>query len=490
MSDLLLLLPEIYLALTLVLIIASEVAYHGEPVRLTGAMALMGLSGAFIQTLLTFRAAPAQLLGQALSVDGLSLFFKLFATLLGALTIISARDTREMPRSSRPEFCALIVGASLAMCVASSATDVLLAFLSLQFLNLLSVLLAGFSKSSVRSTEAAVKHLAFSAVSGFLFLFAVAILFASTSTVNILEMHRLLTANPLPREGALVVFMLLLMSLGFQMSAFPMSLSAPDVIEGAPTPVSGFLSIAPRVAGFAVAIRFLLVLFAQPALSPGQWEVLGNLDWPRIAGLMAGMTMLFGSLLALRQTGAKRLVAYLAVAESGFLLMGLLVLDQVGVGALLFNCMVQLFALIGAFTVLSYIQDELRSDRLADLKGLHHRAVPESIALILFLSCLIGLPPLPGFIGKFALVGAAIRHHWYFLAGFAILSIALATFGLARLAYSLVGDLRDFRLAGPVAALQPRRIFLAALFVPLVLVGIFAEPLLAWAVQSLRFILW
>jgi NADH-quinone oxidoreductase subunit N len=490
MSDLLLLLPEIYLAITLVFIIASEVAYHGEPMRLTTGMAVLGLSGAFIQTLLTFRAAPAQALGHALSVDGLSLFFKLFFTLLGALAILAARETREMSKGNWTEFCALVVGSCLAMCIASSATDVLLAFLALQFLNVLGFLLAGFSKSSLRSTEAAIKHLTFGAVSAFLFLFAVAILFASTGTISIHEMHQLLVQNPLPREAALVVFMLLLLSLGFQMAAFPMSLASPDVIEGAPTPVSGFLSLAPRVAGFAVAIRFILVIFAQPALNPGQWQVLGVLDWPKIAGLIAGLTMVSGALLALRQTSAKRLVAYLAVAESGFLLMGLLVLDQVGVAALLFNCLVQLFALIGSFTVLSHIHDEIKSDRLADLKGLSLQAVPESIALILFLSCLVGLPPLPGFVGKFTLVGAAIRHHWNALAALAILSSALATVGLARLAYSLVGDLRQLRVGALGAAVQPRRVFLAALFVPMVLVGIFAEPLLVWAAQSLRFILW
>lgn len=490
MNDILFLLPEIYLAFTLALVIASEVAYHGEPRRLITGLALLGLGGAFIQTLLAFRVAPVLVLDQALSMDGLSLFFKLFFILLGALTLLAARSSRELSEVNRPEFSALIIGCTLAMSIAVSATDVLVIFLSIQVLNILGFLLAGFSKRSIRSTEAAVKQLAFGAVSGLLFLFAIAMLFASTGSVSLLDLHRQLVQAPLPNQAALVVFVLIFLSLGFQMATFPMSLSAPDVIEGSPTPVSGYLAIAPRVAGAAVAVRLLLVLFAQPNLEPGRWQILGGVDWPRIVGLIAGLTMVSGALLALRQTSAKRLVAYLAVVESGFLLLGLLVLDQVGVGALLYSCLMQLFALTGAFLVLSHFWDELGTDRLSELKRLPRQAVPEAVALVLFLASLVGLPPLPGFIGKFALVGVALQHQWSFLAVLAVLAMAISVIALSRLAYGLMGDLRALPSQPASLDSRPRRIFLGALFIPMFLLGIFAEPLLAWVTRSIRFILW
>lgn len=489
MRDFVILLPEVFLAITLAGLIAGEIGYHGERVRLISVTALIGLFGAFVQTLLTYKYGATQVFGHVLTIDGLSLFFKLFFIALAALAIVTASYSREITQEKRTEFCTLVVASCLAMCLAASAADMLVAFLALQFMNVLGYFLAAFGRRSLRSTEAAVKHLAFGAVAGALFLYSIAILFASTHGVNIYEMHRALVAQPMNPETSLVVFMLMFLSFCFQFGAFPMYLWQPDVLEGAPTPVSAFLSLGTRAAGFAVATRFLIVLFAQPAAAKGQWQVLGTLDWTKIAALVSGLTMIIGALMAFRQTAAKRLVSCLVVAESGYLLLGLLVLDEVGVAAILYNFVVQLFALMGAFYVIAFIVDELKSDQLQDLRGMLARAVPECICLVLFLACLVGLPPLPGFIGKFTLVGAAIRHQWYFLAVIALISTAVSTAAIARLAFALVGDFR--KMQSPAIEQPPiRRALLAALLVPMALVGIFADQVLSLAGQSLRFILW
>jgi NADH-quinone oxidoreductase subunit N len=489
LKEFVLLLPEIFLAITLLGILMGEVAYHGERLRLVSITALLGLTGAFIQVLLTYQYGASQIFGQAVSIDGLSLFFKLFFILLAGLAVGGSLHSREIPPSLRSEYSALIIGSALAMCLASSASDLLLAFTCLQLMNILGYFLAGYGKRSSRSTEAAIKHLGFGVVSAALLLYGMAVLFMATHTINIYEMHRALLASPMPKSTALVVFMLIFSSLSFQFAAFPMHLWAPDVLEGAPTPASGFLSLGTRAAGLAVALRLFLVVFAQPALLDGQWDVLGPLDWPRIVALVSGITMLLGALLAFRQKSAKRLVAYLVVAETGFLLLGLLVLDEVGVTALLYNLVVELFALMGAYYTLSFLVNELRSDRLEDLKGMLSRAVPECSALILFLICLVGIPPLPGFVGKFALIGAVVRHQWNFLALVGVVSIAISTAAVARLAFSMVGSLTP-RTDQLVVATRGQRAFLAILFIPMVLVGMFAEQVLGWAGQSLRFIFW
>jgi NADH-quinone oxidoreductase subunit N len=490
MKDVVLLLPEIFLAVTVAGIVISEVGYHGERTRLLTATALVGLAGALVQTLLTYEAGATLALDGTLAIDGFSLFFKLFFVLLATLAVLTSLDGREIGEERRAEYCALVIAAALAMCFAAASADLLLAFLSLQAMNVIGYFLAAYGKREARSTEAAVKHLAFGAISGAFFLYGAAILYASTHSLNIYEMHKALTASPLPDSTALVVFMLMFLSFAFQFGAFPMHLWTPDVLEGAPTPVSAFLSVGTRAAGFAFALRFLIIVFAQPALAPGQWQVLGEVDWPGVVALVAGLTMAIGALLAYRQEGSKRLVAYLVVAQTGFLLLGLLVLDEVGIAALLYNLVVELFALMGAYHVLSTFQDEIGSDRLEDLKGLLGRAVPECIGLVLFLTCLVGVPPLPGFLGKFTLVGVAIRHEWYFLAALAIGASTLGMVAVARLAYSLVGEFRRPAVAAPIVPAPARRIVLGALFVPLVLVGVFAELVLGWAGQSLRFILW
>jgi NADH:ubiquinone oxidoreductase subunit 2 (subunit N) len=209
---------------------------------------------------------------------------------------------------------------------------------------------------------------------------------------------------------------------------------------------------------------------------------------------VAGITMLVGGLLAVRQQSAKRMVGCLVVANTGFLLLGLLVLDQVGVAALLYNLVVDLFALMGSFYVLAFFYDELRSDRLENLRGMLGRAVPECICLVLFLLCLIGLPPTPGFIGKFALIGAVVRHQHPLLAAAAILSMTFSTAAVARLAYHLIGDFRGLAQIGATgshfAGARQRQIFLLGLMVPMLMAGVFAEFVLSWAGRSLGFILW
>lgn len=494
MTEFALLLPEIILLVTVLGIMVSEVGYHQESVRLVVPTALLGFGGAFIQTLFNYRFGAEQIFGGTLSADSFSLFFKLLAISLGVLTIIASSHSKEIADDKRAEFSAFVVAYCLGICLVSAATDLILVFVGLQCLNVLGYLLSAYQKNSVRSTEAAVKYLAFGVTSAGLFLFGVAILFASTQSVNIYEINRALVATPLPSEASITIFILIFSALAFQLAAFPMQLWAPDVLEGAPTPVSAFLSVGSRVAGFAVSLRVLIALFARPALELGRWRVLGGVDWTQVIGIAAGISLISGAALAFRQKSAKRMVANLVVAETGFLLLGLLVLDEVGVAALLYNLVVDLFALTGAFYCISFLVDRLRSDHMDDLRGALGGAVPECIALLLFLGCLVGVPPLPGFVGKFVLIGAAIRHQWYLLAALAIGSSALSLIAVSKLAQRLVGDFRQYVGAtfkdSSKQELRQRRIFLVSLLLPMGLVGVFADRVLSWAGQSLRFIFW
>lgn len=489
MTEFFLILPEVFLALTLGFVVFGEITYHGEQRRLILPTALMGMGAAFIQTILTYQFGATQVFHQALSVDGLSLFFKLIFILLAALAAITTAHTGEIPPQKRSEYLALILASTVTMCIAASAADMLLIFLCLQGVNIMAYFIAGYGKRSILSIEAAVKFMLFSAVAAGLFLYGLAMLFSVTHTLNIYEMHQILMTTPLTREVMLVVFMLMLLSLSFQFGAFPMYFWAPDVVDGTPTPAVAFLSLGTRATGLVVALRFFINVFAQPSIAQGQWQVLGAIDWTRILGFVSGVTMLVGSLLAIRQRSAKRLVGCIVIAETGVLLLGLLVLDQVGIAALLYNLVIELFSLIGIFYVLSYLYDQLGSDHFDELKGAMGRAVPECICLVLFLLTLVGVPPLPGFIGKFTLVGAAVRHQWLALAGIAMVSMGISTVAIFRLLYSLVGDLRS-TLAQPFVASQERQGFLLGITFPIFLLGFFADLVLAWAGKSLGFIFW
>ncbi|MGK5083588.1 proton-conducting transporter membrane subunit [Bdellovibrionota bacterium FG-1] len=495
MREFVLILPEVILALTLAFIVAAEISYHGERTRLVAGTAQVGLAAAFVQTLITYQYSATQIFDGALAIDGLSLFFKVLFIILASLTLWTTMQSREIAKERQTEFFALVLASTLAMSLAAGAADLLLAFLCLQFMNIVGYFLAGFGKRSIYSAEAAVKYMVFSSVAAALFLYGLAVLFALTHGFNIYEIHKALVTHPLTHSSMLVVFMLIFLALSFQLSAFPMYLWTPDVLEGAPTSSSGFLSFGVRAAGVAVTLRFLIVMFAQRSDLDGQWQILGALDWTRIVALVSGMTMLIGSLLAVRQTAAKRMVGCLVVAQTGFLLMGVLVLDQVGVAALLYNLVVEVFALMGSFFVLAFFFDELGSDSLEGLRGMLSRAVPECGFLVLFLLCLIGLPPTPGFVGKFALIGAVVRHHWHVLAVVAIAAMTLSTAAVARMAFYLVGDFRAGSLRPGsygkfITPSRGRQAFLVGVMVPVVMLGVFAEFVLNWAGKSLGFILW
>lgn len=488
MKEFFILMPEIFLVLTLAFVVIGEITYFGEQVRLIVAISLLGLGGAFCQTLLSYQYGANQIFGGVLSVDGFSLFFKLLSILLAGLAIASVSQSKEITSNRRTEYCALVLAAALAMCLIASAADLILASLSLLLLNIISYFLSAYGKRSVLSTEAAVKYLAFGAVASALMLYSFAILFASTHSLNLYEMHRALVAHPLDSKVMLVVFMLSFLALSFQVGLFPMYLLVPDVLEGSPTPVSGFLSLAPRIAGFSLMTRFLIVLFTQPSESRGQWLVLGDFDWTQVAAMVSGLSMMIGALLAYRQKAAKRLVGYLVVAQSGFLLLGLLVLDEVGIASLLYNLVIELFSLMGTFFVLSFLFDEVKSDQLEDLKGMMKRAVPECICLVMFLFCFVGSPPFPGFLGKFTLVGAAVRHQRLSLAVLGVLSMVLSMVAVSRLAYHLIGDFQ--KSVEPIEMSVSRKAYLIALVVPMILCGVFANFVFNLAGQSLGFIFW
>ncbi len=491
MNDVSYLLPELVLALTLAAVLLGEITYVGERLRLVTAASIVGLLVAFLETIFSYQYPAGLIFGGALSFDGFSLFFKLIFILLAFFSIIYMSRTQEIEVARRAEFCSLILAATLAMCLVASASDALLIFLSVLFLNVICTFLLAFGRDSCDSVEAAIKYFCFSAVASALLLYALAILFGTTRSLNLYEMHKVLAVTPLAHSANLVVFGLIFLALAFQVGSFPMSLVLPDVIEGAPTPVSAFVSVGSRAAGFALMIRTLIALFAQAGPADSyQWQVMGDFDWTVMLEIVSGITMLSGALLSVRQKRAKRLIGCLILVETGYLWMGVLVLDQVGIAALLYNLVLGLFALVGSFFVVSRFYQEFKSDHLSEMRGMLQRAVPESVCLILFLLCLTGSAPTPGFIGKFTLIGIAVQHQKLILAAVAVLASFISTLSVARLTFYLIGDFKQMAGVPKLKVTRGDQVFLAALMVPLILLGLFSDWVFALANRSLGFIFW
>jgi NADH-quinone oxidoreductase subunit N len=365
------------------------------------------------------------------------------------------------------------------MDLAAASNNLLLSAVCLVGTNVLLHLLSGFGVRSAFSAEAAVKHLVFTSVAAALFFYGCALVFGATGTLNLTEMHASLLERPLPPSVAVTVFTVFFLAICSQLAAFPMHFWAADVLEGAPTPVSAFVSVGSPALGIAIGTRLLVSLFVR-SVGDGAWEPMGVEKWPEVLGWVAGGSMAVGTLLALRQSGAKRLVGSLVVAQTGFLLIGLLELDRVGLAALLYGLLVELFAVLGCFYLIGFFQDRLGSDRLQDWKGMLRRSLLEVLALVFFLGSLVGAPPFPSFIAKFALVGAALEQQRFLLATVAIGSWGLSWVAVTRIVFVLVGDFRGSGYSASVWKVS-RRVDLLLFFLPLVLLGLFADRAMLWA---------
>lgn len=493
MADFFMIHTETVLFLTLCGLIAAEIGYHGERHRLTFLISLIGLGAAFLQVLLSFRGIPARVFSGTLAIDGIAILFKLIFLAWTILAIVSSFYSKELDTGRRTEYCSFVVGTALANCFAVSSANALLTFVALQAIGLLSFFLAGHSKKNPSSTEAAIKLMLFSVVSGVLFLIATSAAFTFSHTLDFYEMSEFLRTNPFPSHTGVIVFVLYLVAICFWVGIFPMYLWMPDVLEGAPMPSALFLSFAMPVTGLAVLFRLFGSVFLTKPPLVGMQALLGGLQWTSIIAILSGVTMIMGGLLSLRQKSAKRLIACIVLAHFGSLLFSFLVLDSQGAAALVFNLIVDLFCLIGIFSALGSFVDEAQSDSLSDLKDviirLGGRRVPECIALLIFVACFIGLPPFPGFLGRFALIGAVAKGHWYGLVIIATLSKILCAAAFARLAFAMAGGFRKTSAAN-VVDVSEQRIFLYVLMFPLLLLGVFADRVLYWAEHSLRSIFW
>lgn len=494
MTEAIYLLPEIILSTLVIGLVLAEIGYYGEKVRLVSPITFLGLGAALVQLFVTYSNGPVQLFNQSFIVDGLSFCFKIFFIVLALLVTVVSIYSYEITYKQRTEYLTFICGATLAGVVLSSATDLVLIYISLQLLNFACFFLAGYSKKSLRSTEASVKFTIFGAVSTTFFLFSSALFFSETKTLNLYEMHHYLVQTPLSEGTALVASVLLFLALCFYLGSFPMYLWVPDVLHGAPTPSSLYFSLAIPATGIVLMIRFIFIVLTGSTRSLEQWEVFSSFNWDQLIVLASGCSMLIGALVSAGQKKIKRLLAFLCVSHSGFLLMGFLTLDAMGISALLYNLFVALFSLVGVYSVFSYFYDRVQSDEIDHYNGLLFRALPESICLIFFLGCFVGLPPFPGFLGRFALIGAVLGEQHYGLAALAIFSGILIVVAFARLTFGLVREGGGGEIKFPVTTLpsptQRQRAFFVFLMIPVVLLTLFADQFLQWTHYSFQFILW
>lgn len=478
--------PELILTILIIVIILVDLLFRrANKKALLSVIAFIGLLVAFIAVLDLSRFGETFLFSGMIALDPFALFFKILAILAAAFIILFAYPTWEIAEKKIAEFLSLLIAVVVGISLLASSVNLLMMYLAFELVSVPCYILCGFKKRDARSNEAALKYVIYGAVSTGLMLYGLSLIYGFTGTLDIFEVKRAILASPPYPLALFVAGLLILAGLGYKIAAVPFHFWSPDVYEGAPTPVTAFLSVGPKAAGFAVLIRFFFVSLSQGSLA--SLTEIGGFDWAILLAVISAVTMTLGNLVAVVQTNLKRLLAYSSIAHAGYILMGVAVLSGDGLRAVLFYLAVYLFMNLGAFLVIIAIADATRKEDIEDYNGLGFRAPFTAVAMTIFLFALTGLPPTGGFIGKFYLFAAVIKNELYWLALIGILNSVISLYYYARIIKAMY--LVKFQGDLPAISISPLyTLLLAMLIVPIIVFGVYWAPLTRFVFESMRFL--
>ncbi len=398
-----------------------------------GYIALVGVLAGLAAT-----AYQTQFYGNAffnmVRVDSFSIFFHFVVLLVALVVILSSLDYLEVQRINAGEYYPLMLFATVGMMLMSSAVELVLIFIALEISSISSYILAGFRRRAAESAESSLKYFLLGSFATAFFLYGVAMIFGATGTTNVYVIAEILKTH----QSVLIYLAVALMfvGLGFKVASAPFHVWTPDVYEGAPAPVTGFMSTGPKAAAFAVLLR---VLFATGA--PG---------WFWLVWVSAALSMTIGNIGALVQNNVKRLLAYSSIAHAGYLLVAFAAAQTTGISAAIFYTATYAAMNVGAFAIVAHLSGKgERYVTLDDYSGLGRRSPVLAAILTIFLISLIGIPITGGFFAKFYVFSAALQSNLVGLTIIGVINSAIAAYYYLRIIVYMY--MRDERIEAPVA---------------------------------------
>jgi NADH-quinone oxidoreductase subunit N len=402
-------LPEVLLLVTSISILVVD-PFLKETTNRRSFLGIFAASGLLVTLVLSLLIArptdPILVFGGMLRFDWLGFLFKMFFIFAAAVTALFFMDEDKL--NQRPEAFHLLLAATIGMCLMASSADLVMLYLAIETTSIPLYILAGFLTGNDRSTEAGFKYLLFGALTSAVLLYGFSLLYGFTGTSSIYNLGSHFSSFDLL---AIVITFLILAGLAFKVSLFPFHFWAPDVYEGAPTPVAGFLSTASKAAGFAVILRLFTAAF--PVLST---------DWSMILAVLATLTMTVGNFIALTQKNIKRMLAYSSIAHAGYAMIGVVAFSQLGVASAVFYLIAYILTNLLAFGIVGIVGQVTGSDDVSAYFGLGRRNSTLSLAALVAFLSLAGMPPFGGFVAKFFVFSAAIQSGWIWLAVVGILN--------------------------------------------------------------------
>jgi NADH-quinone oxidoreductase subunit N len=462
-------LPELVLsAFGIVIMLLDPIVNEETSQRLLG---LIALAGALFGIAATWymSQSPGVAFSNMIRVDSFSVFFHFLVIAIAAVVILTSYEYMAVQRIRAGEYYALILFGVVGMALMSSAVELVLIFIALEISSISTYILAGFRRHDASSAESSLKYFLLGSFATAFFLYGVALIFGATGSTNIDDISRVLLAGPVELL-VYVAMALMFVGLGFKVAAAPFHIWTPDVYEGAPAPIVGFMSTAPKAAAFAVLLRVVFVINA-----PGRYWLI----W-----VAAALSMTLGNVGALVQNNVKRLLAYSSIAHAGYLLVAFAATPDLGTSAAMFYTAAYAAMNVGAFAVVSHFANAgERYVTLEDYEGLGRTSPLLAATLTIFLLSLIGIPMTGGFFAKFYVFSAALKSNLVWLTLIGVINSAVGAYYYLRIV--VVMYMRESRREVPVTPI-PFGLGLALVIsvVTTLYLGVLPNRVLQYAQQS------
>lgn len=480
--------PELALTGTFLVAILADLLFR----RTATVVSTVVMAGLIVTGFLVLGQSTmsASIFSNMVAVDSFAVFFKLIIIVSAILVVVFSLSSVELNSPGRKlgEYYALLPGLTLGMMLMASASNLLMMYLAVELSSIASYILAGYTKEAPDSGEASLKYVIYGALSSGLMLYGMSILFGLAGSLDIYSINQYLAAGGVNTVALMLAGVLIFAGFGYKISAVPFHFWTPDVYEGAPITITAFLAVASKAGGFALLIRFFKVIFLDTSvitLPAGAWASLEGFRWYDLVAVISVLTMTLGNLVAIWQSNLKRLLAYSSIAHAGYMLMGVVVLNNQGIAAIMVYFVIYLFMNLGAFYVVMLIANKTGSEDIEDYKGLGPRAPFVSVALAIFLVSLTGLPPTAGFIGKLYLFAALMKDGWIWLAVIGALNSVVSLYYYVRVFRNMYLRSQD-QQGAPITFNMAQTATVLFLLIPTILLGLYFSPLVSLAQASVK----
>lgn len=481
-SSLVLIAPELIAALTALMALVGAMLLKRSGGKAAFVIGIIGMLGALAATIILYvRLTLATAFYGMIAIDPFSLFFRIIAYLSVLYVLLMSFSSREIQKADgKWEFVAILSGFGIGVSMMASSMNLLMIYLSMELLSVMSYMLVSYTKGTRRSKEAGLKYIIYGSIASGFMLYGMSLLYGIARSLDLKDILTTFMSFRYPHVTLYVATLFVLLGFGFKIAMTPVHMWAPDVYEGAPTPVTALLAVASKAAGFAVLLRFFYTAYVNSTSMIGSFSNAASIHWLLIIAIISAFTMTIGNIVAIPQQNLKRLFAYSSIAHAGYMLIGLSIISKDAVGAVLLYLAVYFFMNLGVFVIIMVTDNSIHSENIDDYSGLAQASPALSAAMAIFLFSLTGIPPFAGFVGKVVIFIAAIDKGLYWLVIVAVLNTVVSLYYYARIVKKMYLETPAVPARKISIGVLPALIIIS-LLVPTILFGIWWAPLESFA---------